>query len=36
MCSHESRKLGEFDLVREVRESLPEKVMAELKSIEVR
>lgn len=32
MCSPESRKLGEFDLIREVRESLSGKVMIELKS----
>lgn len=32
MCSPESRKLGEFDLIREVRKSLSGKVMIELKS----
>lgn len=32
MHSPESRKLGEFDVVREVREGLSGKVMIELKS----
>lgn len=32
MCSPEGRKLGEFDLIREARESLSGKVMTELKS----